>query len=95
MKSMRLKREDMYDFKLISPTSAEKLAPKYDKDGNLKLGQEATVIGHKQWLKLKEEIRQADGSPSVAPESDKRPALVITPVADDFDVVDEGEDLAG
>ena len=27
----RLKTEEMYDFKLISPTSAEKLAPKLDK----------------------------------------------------------------
>lgn len=73
MKTFRLKREEMYDFVLISPTSAEKLAA----DG---------VIGKKQWPKLQEMIRRSDGKPSVAPASDKRPALVIGKVEDDFEV---------
>ena len=30
-------------------------------------------------------ITQSNGKPSVAPASDKRPALVVKPVADDFD----------
>lgn len=77
LKSMRLKQDEMYDFKLISPTSAEKLL----KDTP------------KRWNRVTPLITQADGKPSVAPESDKRPALVITPVEDDFDVV--GDDLAG
>lgn len=76
MKSMRLKIEEMYDFTLISPTTAEKL----HKTG---------VIGKRQWPRLQELITQSEGKPSVAPESDKRPALVITPTADEFDTVDD------
>ncbi len=71
MKSMRLKVEEMYDLKLISPTTAEKLA-------------KAGTIGPRQWPKLNEMITQAEGKPSVAPVSDKRPALVITAVDDEF-----------
>jgi len=71
MKSMRIKLEDMYDFKLISPTSAEKLA-------------KAKTIGPRQWPTLKGLITQSQGKPHVAPESDSRPALTLTPVADDF-----------
>lgn len=78
-KSMRLKQEEMYDFKLISPTTAEKLL----KDSP------------KRWNRITPLITQSDGKPSVAPESDKRPALVITPTEDDFDVVGAGDDLAG
>lgn len=81
MKAMRLKQEQMYDFKLISPTTAEKLA-------------KAEVIGKRQWPKLQALITQADGGLSVAPESDKRPAVVITPVEDDFaDVSNTADDL--
>lgn len=76
LKSMRLKEAEMYDFKLISPTTAEKLA-------------KAGTIGVKQWPKLQKMITQAEGKPSVAPASDKRPALVVTAVVDEFDVVAE------
>lgn len=72
LKSMRLKVEDMYDLKLISPTTAEKL-------------HKAGVIGPRQWPRLQELITQAEGKPSVAPADDKRPALVMTAVEDDFD----------
>jgi hypothetical protein len=71
LKSMRIKIEDMYDFKLISPTSAEKLA-------------KSEVIGKRQWPKLQGLITQPDGKPHVAPSSDSRPALTVTPVVDDF-----------
>ena len=71
LKSMRLKHEQMYDYSLISPTAAEKLA-------------KADVLGERQWKRLQELITQSKGSPSVAPISDKRPALQITPVEDDF-----------
>jgi hypothetical protein len=76
LKAMRLKKEEMYDYKLISPTTAEKLA----KSG---------VIGERQWPKLQALITQAEGGLSVAPENDKRAAVVITPVEDDFDAVPE------
>lgn len=79
LKSMRLKQEEMYSFSLISPTTAEKLL----KDSP------------KRWNRVLPLITQSDGKPSVAPESDKRPALVITPTEDDFDVVGAGDDLAG
>lgn len=73
LKSMKLKVEDMYDLKLISPTTAEKLA-------------KAGAIGPRQWPALQGLIVQKAGPPSVAPESDKRPAW--SP-ADDFENLNE------
>lgn len=81
LKAMRLKTEQMYDLKLISPTAAEKL-------------HKAGEIGPRQWAKVKELWAQAEGSPHVAPADDKRPALSLSATADDFAVVDEGGDLA-
>jgi hypothetical protein len=80
LKSMRLKMDEMYNFKLISPTQADKLLAKESP---------------RRWKKVESLITQRDGAPSVAPESDKRPALVIAPPADDFEVVtaDDGGDL--
>jgi hypothetical protein len=69
MKTMRVK--DMYDYTLISPTTAEKLA-------------KAGEIGPRQWPKLKALITQAEGGPSVAPESDKRPPMTLQASADEF-----------
>lgn len=81
LKAMRLKTEQMYDLKLISPTTAEKLA-------------KAKTIGPRQWPKLQELITQPDGKPSVAPETDKRPALVLQASADEFeDVTETADDL--
>lgn len=74
LKAMRVKHDQMYDYSLISPTTAEKL-------------QKADVIGPRQWPKLAALITQAEGKPSVAPESDKRPALVLNAVVDDFEDV--------
>ena len=62
LKAMRLKTEEMYSLSLISPTTADKLS-------------KAGTIGPKQWVKVQALITQKDGSPSVAPESDKRDAL--------------------
>lgn len=81
MKSMRMKLEEMYDFSLISPTTAEKL-------------HKAGTIGPRQWPKLQGLITQSEGKPSVAPATDKRPALVIQATADEFgDVTNEVSDL--
>lgn len=71
LKAMRVKHDQMYDYSLISPTTAEKLA-------------KAEVIGPRQWPKVAALITQSEGKPSVAPESDKRPALNVSAVADDF-----------
>jgi hypothetical protein len=81
LKAMRVKLEDMYDFKLISPTSADKLA-------------KAGAIGPRQWPKVQALITQSEGKPHVAPASDPRQALVVTPVVDDFSDVTTTEDLA-
>ena len=80
MKSMRMKLEEMYDFSLISPTTADKL-------------HKAGTIGPRQWPKLQSLITQSEGKPSVAPESDKRAALVITPVVEMFSDQTQVSDL--
>lgn len=74
-KSMRLKIDEMYSMKLISPTQAEKLLKDQPK----------------RWARLAPFIHQPAGKPSVAPESDKKPALVI---ADDFDDLTVADDTA-
>lgn len=73
LKKMKLKVEEMYDLSLITPPKAEKLA-------------KAGVIGPRQWPALQGLIVQKPGPPSVAPETDKRPAW--SP-ADDFDNLDK------
>jgi hypothetical protein len=84
LKGMRLKVEEMYDLKVISPTSAEKLT-KGDKP----------AIGPKQWTKLQAHIGRAEPKPSVAAAADKRDAWVPPNVADDFaPVAAEATDLA-
>jgi len=69
LKSFRLKQDEMYTFSLISPTTAEKLL---------------ATASPKRWDKAKALITRADGKPSVAPATDPRPEMVITPVSDDF-----------
>jgi len=64
LKQMRVPHDQMYDYSVISPTTADKLA-------------KAGTIGPRQWPKVTELITQTDGKPSVAPISDKRPALVL------------------
>ena len=68
LKSFRLKEAEMYEFKLISPTVAEKVLTE----------------SPKRWAKASALISRADGKPSVAPLSDRRPALEVKPVAEDF-----------
>ena len=67
-KSFRLRQEEMYDFKLISATKAEKLLKE----------------NPKRWAKTEQLITRSDGKPSVAPATDKRPAMDVKPVLDDF-----------
>lgn len=71
LKKMRLRHEEMYDYSIISPTSADKLAhPK------ARRGQDApeALIGKNQWIKLERLITRSDPSVSIAPASDSRPA---------------------
>lgn len=70
MKSMRMKHDEMYDYSVISPTVAEKKLAK---------------TNPKRWKKLQAHISQAPGSPTVVPITDKRPALDIKPVEEEFE----------
>lgn len=63
MKSMRLRQEEMYNFKLISPTDAEKLLKK---------------DSPRRWNRLKALIVQSEGQPAMVEEDDKRPALQLS-----------------
>lgn len=71
LKSMRLKVDEMYDKKIISPTTAEKLA-------------KAGTLGDTQWEKIQALIVRPDGKPSIAAGNDPRPALSFNTV-EDFD----------
>jgi hypothetical protein len=59
LKAMRYKKEEMYSFKLVSPTQAEKLLKN----------------SPRRWSKVAGLIQRNDGKPTLVPESDKRPAL--------------------
>lgn len=59
LKSMRLKVEEMYELKLISPTQAEKVLK----------------TSPRRWKRLQALITQAPGKPTMVPVSDPRPAL--------------------
>ncbi len=72
MRRMRLKVEQMYDMKVISPTDAEKL-------------HKAGAIGPRQWPELETLVTQSAGKPTLVPESDKRPAISPAASVDDFD----------
>lgn len=74
LKSFRLKQEQMYSQKVISPTQAEKLLKKESP---------------RRWTKVESLITRADGKPTIAPESDPRPALNVNPVNDFDDVSDD------
>lgn len=74
LKSMRIKHDMMYDYKVISPTTAEKLAKKGE-------------IGERQWPKLQSLITQSDGKPHVAPASDPRPAITIAAKPEAFEAL--------
>lgn len=71
LKSMRLKQDEIYKFKLISPSQAEK---KFKKEP-------------KRWDKLTQFITQKEGSPSVAPTTDPRPSLDVKSLGEDFEVI--------
>ena len=78
LKKMRMKTEEIYDLSVKSPPALEK-----------QLAQEP-----KRWKRILDAklITQAEGKPSVAPLTDKRPALDISPKGDAF-AVEDGSDL--
>lgn len=68
LKSFRLREPEMYDRSIISPTTAEKVLK----------------TSPKRWEKAQSLITRSEGKKSVAPATDKRPALAVQSVADDF-----------
>ena len=69
----RLKREDMYVFKLISPTTAEKLASaKKPKKGE---APQPAALPPSKWRELQDLITRSESQPVIALETDPRPAL--------------------
>lgn len=77
LKSMRLKQDEMYTFKLISPTQAEKMLAK---------------DSPRKWKKLEAHVTRAEGKPIIAQAGDPRPAVTINPVSDDFEGIPESVD---
>jgi hypothetical protein len=68
LKSFRLKVDEMYDMKIISPTTAEKVLKEHPK----------------QWKKAEALVVRPPGKLAVVPVSDKREAVTVTPVIDGF-----------
>lgn len=64
LKAAKLKRDEMYVEKLVSPTKI---------DAFHKLGR----FSPRMWAKLQDNVVSPAGSPTVAPEGDKRPAITI------------------
>ncbi|MBK5145866.1 DUF2800 domain-containing protein [Budviciaceae bacterium BWR-B9] len=73
----RYKNEEVFNFKLISPTQAEKLIKK---------------ASPRRWPKVEALISRAEGKNTLVPESDPRPAVIINPV-NDFDDIEAAESL--
>ena len=78
LKAMRIKHAQLYTYKVISPTQAEKLLAKGSP---------------RRWRVLEKLITRAEGRPTVALASDLRPEMVIAPVADDFAQIAGCDDL--
>jgi len=70
LKKKRVKQEEMYTFKLITPTKAEKKWAKAKPTW---------------WAELEGNISQSEGSISVAPTEDPRPAYAVTPMESGFE----------
>lgn len=68
MKKLKMTRDQMYDQKVISPTTAEKVLK----------------IAPRKWEMVSRLIKRADGKPSVAPATDKRPEMVVSNAKDEL-----------
>jgi hypothetical protein len=73
LKKMRLKQEDMYSFRVLSPTAIEKFMKETPK----------------RWESLQGLITRKEGAISVAPEDDRRPAVDVSEVGAGFDNLDK------
>lgn len=75
----KMKMHEIHDMKVISPTEAEKRITKLQG-------------GAKKWEDMQPMITRSDGRPSVAPATDKRPAITLAASAEDFAALVESED---
>jgi hypothetical protein len=72
LQEFRIKTDLMYERKVISPTSAEKIAVKSKKNPD-------PAIGPRQWTKLQALITRAPAAPTLVPADDPRAPCVFTP----------------
>ncbi len=77
-KSFRLKAEEVFNYSLISPTQCEKILKDQPK----------------RWSKVEALISRSEGKISVAPETDSRPAIILSAAVDDFDAVSDASQFA-
>lgn len=89
LKSMRVRDELIYKRTLISATQAEDLS-KPTKKGKVILA--PPVLGGTQWARIAGHIIQSLGSPTVALETDPRPAIEQSTV--DFEDVPQADDFS-
>jgi len=89
LKGMRVREDVMYKFSLISPAEAEKRLAKAGDYTPAREGAKPFKVRGTWWKVLESHITQREGSPTVVPESDKRPAIEIKPLIDDFNVIEE------
>jgi hypothetical protein len=73
LKSMRLRQDEMYQFKLMSPTQLEK----------------SLKDQPKRWARLEQHITQKSGGPAVVPATDKRPAISVAVDPSEFTPITE------
>lgn len=89
LKSMLVKDELMYKRKLITATEAEDLS-KPTKKGKTIIA--PPVLGETQWTRVVAHITQSPGSPTVALETDPRPAIEQSTV--DFEDVPQADNFS-
>lgn len=75
LRAFRIPVDFMYDRTVISPTTAEKLVETKGPNGK-------PLLGERQWPKLAPLINRSPPKPTVVPASDKRDAIVVSPVID-------------
>lgn len=76
LRGMRLKRDQMFAHKLVSPTQAEKLLSD----------------SPRRWARLEKLITRSEGAPSLVPASDPRPAIGVASDTDAFEVLHDPDD---
>ena len=75
LKKFKVRQDDMYNRKVISPTQAEKLCKKPIDPTNKDCTR--MVIGDRQWPQLEQLITRRDGAPRLVPATDPAPELSL------------------